>query len=76
MADIPGVVAVIAKAPQPGLVKTRLCPPLSPQDACEVAWACLLDTLDAAIAVPARRHVILLLDRVPPRGSGFRPGST
>ena len=82
MADIPGVVAVIAKAPQPGLVKTRLCPPLSPQDACEVAWACLLDTLDAAIAVPARRHVILLdgrpgdwipagFDVIPQRGNGL-----
>jgi glycosyltransferase A (GT-A) superfamily protein (DUF2064 family) len=51
---------VIAKSPQPGRVKTRLCPPLDPEGACQVARACLLDTIDAAAAVPADRHVLVL----------------
>lgn len=55
-----GAIIVIAKTPEPGRVKTRLCPPLSAAQACEVAWACLLDTLDAAAAVPSQRHVLLL----------------
>lgn len=57
---IDGAVIVIAKTPVPGRVKTRLCPPLTEEQACDVAWACLLDTLDAVAAVPARRHVLLL----------------
>jgi glycosyltransferase A (GT-A) superfamily protein (DUF2064 family) len=55
-----GVLIVIAKTPQPGKVKTRLVPPLTPQEACEVAGACIRDTLRAASAVPCRRHVLLL----------------
>ena len=57
---IPGAVVVIAKVPRPGRVKTRLSPPLTAEQACEVAWACLTDTLAAAAAVPSRRHVLLL----------------
>ncbi len=56
---IPGALMVIAKAPIPGRVKTRLCPPLDCAGACRVARACLLDTLDAAAAVPAQRHVLV-----------------
>ncbi len=51
---------VIAKTPVPGRVKTRLVPPLDAVQACEVAWACLLDTLDVAAATPAARHVLVL----------------
>ena len=36
-----GAMCVIAKAPVAGRVKTRLCPPLTAEQACEVAWACL-----------------------------------
>ncbi|HVL84165.1 MAG TPA: DUF2064 domain-containing protein [Pseudonocardia sp.] len=39
---------VIAKAPEPGRVKTRLCPPLLPAQAADLAAAALLDSLDAA----------------------------
>lgn len=53
-------VAVIAKAPVPGRVKTRLCPPCTPEEAAEIAEACLLDTLDAVRAVPGARHVVVL----------------
>lgn len=38
---------VIAKEPRPGFVKTRLCPPCTPEQAADVAAAALLDTLDA-----------------------------
>ena len=57
---IPGALIVIAKTPRPGLVKTRLMPPLSADEAWAVAWACLDDTLAAAAAVPSSRHVLLL----------------
>lgn len=53
-------VAVIAKAPVAGRVKTRLCPPCTPAQAAEVAMACLLDTLDAAAACGAARRVLVL----------------
>ncbi|MGH3934073.1 MAG: TIGR04282 family arsenosugar biosynthesis glycosyltransferase [Pseudonocardiaceae bacterium] len=46
---------VLAKAPVPGEVKTRLCPPATPDQAARIAAAALLDTLDAVLAVP---HVI------------------
>ncbi len=39
---------VIAKAPVPGRVKTRLCPPCTPEQAADIAAAALTDTLAAA----------------------------
>ena len=51
---------VIAKAPVPGRVKTRLTPPFSPLQAARLAEAALADTLAAAAKVPAARHVIAL----------------
>lgn len=51
---------VIAKAPVPGRVKTRLCPPCSPTQAALLAEAALLDTLAAVVATPASRHVLVL----------------
>ena len=43
-------VAVIAKAPVAHSVKTRLCPPLGPHDAADVAAAMLLDVVDNCAA--------------------------
>jgi uncharacterized protein len=43
---------VLAKAPVPGNVKTRLCPPATPDHAARIAAAAFLDTLDAVLAVP------------------------
>ena len=38
---------VLAKAPVPGRVKTRLTPPFTPQEAAMLAEAALTDTLEA-----------------------------
>jgi hypothetical protein len=50
----------MAKAPEPGRAKTRLCPPATPEQAADLAAAALLDTLDAAAAVPGARVVVAL----------------
>jgi rSAM/selenodomain-associated transferase 1 len=55
-----GTIAVIAKAPVPGAVKTRLCPPLSPSQAAALAEAALSDTLEAVAATGVRRKVLVL----------------
>ncbi len=61
-------VTVIAKAPVPGRVKTRLCPPCTPEQAADLAAAALLDTLDAVSAATWATSVrrVLLLDGTPP----------
>jgi len=51
---------VIAKAPVAGRAKTRLCPPLSPAQAAELAEAALRDTLDAVLSTRTRRRVLVL----------------
>jgi rSAM/selenodomain-associated transferase 1 len=52
---------VIAKAPVPGRVKTRLTPPFTPAQAAGLAAAALADTLAAvARASRARRRVLVL----------------
>ena len=51
---------VIAKAPVPGRVKTRLCPPCTPVQAAAIAEAALADTLTAVAAAPAPRRVLAL----------------
>jgi glycosyltransferase A (GT-A) superfamily protein (DUF2064 family)/SAM-dependent methyltransferase len=55
---------VIAKSPVPGRVKTRLCPPFTPQQAASLAEAALADTLDAVARSPAD-HRLLYLDGEP-----------
>ena len=51
---------VLAKAPVPGRVKTRLCPPFRPDQAARLAAAALADVLDAVRATPAERRVLVL----------------
>src|SRR5258708_31379486 len=40
---------IFAKRPAPGAVKTRLCPPLTPEEAAELALAMLDDTVDKCL---------------------------
>ena len=52
---------MIAKAPVPGRVKTRLCPPCTPAEAAGLAQAALQDTLDAAArSIRAGRRIVVL----------------
>jgi len=51
---------VMAKSPQPGRAKTRLCPPCTPDQAAAVAGAALRDTLDVALATVTTRLVLVL----------------
>lgn len=73
-------IIVIAKAPVPGRVKTRLSPPCSPEQAAQLASAALADTLAAVRATPVRRRVVAFdgdprladmhgLDVLPQRGA-------
>ena len=60
MAERDLTVIVLAKAPVPGRVKTRLCPPCTPEQAAALAMAAVLDTLHAAADVDATRHLLVL----------------
>jgi uncharacterized protein len=62
---------VLAKAPRAGRSKTRLCPPCTAHHAAALACAALVDTLDAVLATPAARRV-LVLDG--PVGDWLAPG--
>ena len=53
-------IIVLAKAPQAGRSKTRLCPPLTPGQAAEVAAAMVADTLAVVDATSAARRVLVL----------------
>jgi len=75
-------VIVLAKAPVPGRVKTRLCPPCDPEQAAELAEAALVDTLRAVAATRCERRVLVLdgapgpwlparFEVLPQRGSGL-----
>ena len=74
--------AIIAKAPVPGRVKTRLCPPCTPVEAAGLAEAALADTLAAVRATEADRRVLILdgepgpwvgdgIEVIPQRGTGL-----
>lgn len=52
------VLLVAAKAPVPGLAKTRLTPPATPEQAACIAAASLLDTVDAVLDTPGAEPVL------------------
>ena len=56
---------VIAKAPVPGRVKTRLTPPCTPVQAAALACAALQDTLDAAARTARAGRRVIVLDGEP-----------
>ncbi|MGO9508403.1 MAG: DUF2064 domain-containing protein [Mycobacterium sp.] len=53
-------VLVVAKAPVPGLAKTRLAASIGVQAAADVAAAALLDTLDAVVGAPVAARVVAM----------------
>jgi glycosyltransferase A (GT-A) superfamily protein (DUF2064 family) len=57
---LPVQVLVLAKTPVAGRVKTRLCPPLTPEGAARVAAAALEDTVEAVRATPVARRVLVV----------------
>ena len=62
---MPAALVVIAKAPVAGQCKTRLCPPLDPQQAATLAEAALADTLQAVAWTPGAARRVLVLDGAP-----------
>ena len=57
---IPVCVLVVAKAPVPGLAKTRLAATVGPDAAADAAAAALLDTLDAVADADVASRVVAL----------------
>jgi uncharacterized protein len=55
-----GTVLVVAKAPVPGLAKTRLAIDVGAEVAADIAAAALLDTLDAVAAAQVAQRVVAL----------------
>jgi glycosyltransferase A (GT-A) superfamily protein (DUF2064 family) len=71
---------VLAKQPVAGRVKTRLCPPCTPEQAAAVAEAALLDTMDVVQRTPAPHRTLVVQGHyaapagwrvVPQRGEGL-----
>ncbi|MFA6147377.1 MAG: TIGR04282 family arsenosugar biosynthesis glycosyltransferase [bacterium] len=65
-------VVLMAKAPDPGRVKTRLCPPLAPAEAAQL-YACMLGDAAEEISSLARVGRYLFLD--PPESANRLPGA-
>ncbi len=53
-------VIVIAKEPVAGRVKTRLTPPLAPEQSAKIAASCIADTLAAVAGTAVSRRVVVL----------------
>jgi glycosyltransferase A (GT-A) superfamily protein (DUF2064 family) len=60
VSSLPCAILVVAKAPVPGLAKTRLAPTFGSSGAAELAAAALLDTLIAVLDVDASSRVVAL----------------
>lgn len=60
MTGAPVTLIVLAKAPAPGRVKTRLCPPCTHAEAALLAEAALVDTLGAVAGTPSVAPLLAL----------------
>ncbi|WP_422742253.1 TIGR04282 family arsenosugar biosynthesis glycosyltransferase [Mycobacterium sp. WMMD1722] len=60
MTELPVTALVVAKAPVPGLAKTRLAATVGNEVAAVIASAALLDTLDAVLAAPVAHRVVAM----------------
>lgn len=60
-------ILVLAKQPLPGRVKTRLCPPCTPEQAAAVAQAAIEDTFDAVDGSRAVARVLVVDGHIPLR---------
>ncbi len=49
---------VVAKKPEPGFTKTRLCPPFTPEEAAEFYHCLMLDTLELTARVQGVAHCV------------------
>jgi len=58
--DIAVAVLVVAKAPVPGLAKTRLAATVGDAAAADIAAAALLDTLDAVASAPVAARIVAM----------------
>jgi rSAM/selenodomain-associated transferase 1 len=65
-----GSLVVFAKQPAPGRVKTRLCPPLTAEQAAELYGCMLDDVLEASAAAAARLGFDAVLAVDPPAARG------
>lgn len=61
-----GAVVVFAKRPEAGRVKTRLCPPLRPEEAAELYGCMLDDVLEATAGAAAKLGLAAILTVDPP----------
>ena len=68
MASARNALLVVAKRPAPGQTKTRLTPPLSPEQAAALYECLLRDTLDLIRRVPDVQPVIAFLPDAPQDG--------
>ncbi|WP_433606896.1 TIGR04282 family arsenosugar biosynthesis glycosyltransferase [Dactylosporangium sp. CA-139114] len=71
MTAYPLQLLLFAKAPVPGRVKTRLCPPWTPEQAATIAAAAIADTVDVLSAAPATART-LVADGPLPAPPGWR----
>ena len=59
---------IMAKAPQAGKTKTRLCPPFTLEQAAEIYAACVQDVIENALAVPGVESFVAV---TPPEGRAY-----
>jgi rSAM/selenodomain-associated transferase 1 len=65
-----GALVVLAKAPRPGTVKTRLCPPLTPDEAAELSACMLADVLAASAELAREQQLVAILALHPAQACG------